>query len=742
MRRAGLLGAAAAIVALLAFWLLRPAGDRPADPAGVSPSDTPAATGPAPAVSPGETPAAAPLAEGRGAAAGALAIPGPAPPRATLTVLREGREIARAESPAGLFRLEYPRDGRDAAPFVLLAEAPGRVPATVALPRADFDAGEIRLLAGLAYGGRLRDAAGAPVSGVIVDFSSGGAVAASSPPSAADGSFLVSLPAGTSLQGMFGDSPGGWSGPPTLQPKARGRLFLPAEARPEGLALSHEVALEERPVALRLRFLDEASGRPAAGARASLWSGQDFAFVLPSSTPFDAGTADEAGVYAPLWPLAPKNALLRVEWNGRVLWTYLDRTDVEGKEPRDLLLPPEPLVLAVRCVEDGTGKPVAGARVVLGTNAMPFAGTTDAAGSIRWALFPSESFDPEPLEVVGWSAAWRDAAGNPRRDVDMAFRGPAAVEEGPSPVYGAPLEIRLGRGASPGTWVRVDEPAGSEPFRPEVLRACDRPEKGYYFLVGQPAGPEADAAGRPCWWFWDWSMDQGGDALMPKEGEFSAELTGQGRAPLVLRTTRAAVKAAARVEAALVFPSPAAESMTRTLRVVGPDGKPVAGAIVAVVLGSFRPASPWSLWDLREVERAATGADGRVDLHRLDPAGACRVAAWDPATGNSGLVHGLDLAAPEDRWRIALEPPREFRVRVSFAGGGAVTRVAASLSPLSTAFASALQAESKDGDLRVASCPVAICIAWVGAFGPKGEYRFVAAPAAEIEGKDVALEKR
>ncbi len=733
--------AAAAVAAGLAFWLLRDPGAPGPGPGTVSPEETRPAEGAAPAVSPGETPAGAPLPAGRGAVSGALAIaapPGSPAGTAALAVLREGREIARADAPAGLFRLEYPREPGDGAPFVLRAEARGRPPVLVPLPLRETDAGEVRLLAGLAYGGRLVDAEGRPVAGVGVDFNVFGMPAASSPPSAADGTFLVPLPSSANLQGLFGPQQG-WGEPPTLEPRARGRLFLPAEAKPEGLAGAHEVVIEERPVAIRLRFLDEAGGAPVAGAECSLWSGQDFGFTLPNLAPFDAAPTDADGVVAPLWPLSVKWALVRVAAGGRVLWTLLERGDAEGKEPRDLVLPEKPLVLAVRCVEDRSGRPVPGAQVVLGTNAgMPLSGTADGAGEIRWALFPSDSFDPEPLEIAGWGASWRDAAGNPRRAMDMAFRGPPQAEEGPSPVYAEPLVLRLGKGEGQGVWVRVDAAPGAEPFRPQVLRACVTPEKGYFLFAGQPAGPVADAAGRPVWWFWEWMMSQGADTMMPKEGTFPVELVGQGRDPLVLRADRAAVLASRRVEGALVFPAPAVEAMARSLLVVGPDGKPVPGALVAVLAGGD---GAMLSYDLKERERGATGGDGRVPLQRLDPAGECRVAAWDPATGNSGLLRGLDAAAPPERWRLALEPPREFRVRVSFAGGGTVTNVNASLSPLSGAFPAPGGAASKDGEIVIPSCPVAICTAWIGGFGPR-EYRWVSGPASSFAGKDVVLEKR
>jgi hypothetical protein len=740
--RALLALAAAAVAAGLAYWLLRAPVPVEVPNETVSTGDTPSATAPV-TVSPKDTPAADP-ADGPASVAGALvipALPGSPAGRVALAVLREGQVVATGDSAPGLFRLEYPRDAGDAAPFQLRAEAPRRPPALVPLPTRRYDAGEVRLLAGLVYGGRLLDKHDRPVEGVTVDFIAYGVVAGTSAPSAADGAFLLPLPPDTNLQGLFGVPDNGWGAPPTLEPRARGRLFLPVEAKPEGLAGRHDIVLEERPVSIRLRILDEVTGLPVPGAPVSLWGAQDFGFSLPASTPFDGAVTDAAGIYAPLWPMARKWALLRVlRPGGRAFWTVLDRTDVEFGEPRDLVLPKEPLVLTVRCVEHATGNPVPGAEVVLGTNAgVPLSGTSDAKGEIRWALFPSDSFDPEPLEVAGWSAAWRDAAGNPRREADMAFRGPEAAEdaEGPSPVYAAPLVLRLGRKADHGVWIRVEDPPGAAPFRPRLIRGFTSPDKGYFLFSAQFAGPVPDAAGRPLWWCWEWMMAETADQYMPREGTFTVELLGAGRDLLTRKADRAAIAASRRAEGALVFAAAPDEAMTRSLLVVGPDGRPAAGALVVVL--SKVVADPFGT---QERERGAAGADGRVTLNTLDAKGDCRVAAWDPATGASGLMRGLDVAAPPERWRLVLESPREFRVRVRFAGDTPMLSSNLNLTPISTAFPMIPGIASKDGDLTIPACPVAVCTCWIGGMGPKYEYRWTGGPASDFAGKDVVLEKR
>jgi hypothetical protein len=105
-------------------------------------------------------------------------------------------------------------------------------------------------------------------------------------------------------------------------------------------------------------------------------------------------------------------------------------------------------------------------------------------------------------------------------------------------------------------------------------------------------------------------------------------------------------------------------------------------------------------------------------------------------------MRGLDLSAPPEAWRLVLEAPREFRVRVRFGGGAAMINANASLAPLSSAFPMIPGTGSKDGDLVVPDVPVAICTAWIGGFGSRGDYRFVTGPAAEFNGKDVVLEKK
>jgi hypothetical protein len=670
--------------------------------------------------------------------------------------------VATVAARPGPFRVEYPRAAEDAGPFLLRAEAPRRPPALLALPTRAFDAGEVRLLAGLTYGGRLVDGNGRPVAGAVVDFLAVGDVAeaaqaAVSAPSAADGSFLIPLPSRAFLGALFGDASNEWVRPPRLEARLRGRLFLPVDAVPEGILGKHEVVLEERPVALRLRLLDGGTGQPIAGASVSLlrrmdimgWGAYGTAWAM---LPVDEGVADDQGVFAPLWPLAYKGLLVRLQdRRGRVYWTVLDRIDAEGPEPRDITVPAKPLVLAVRCLDATSGQPMAGVDLLVGTNAPCALGAvTDAKGEARWALVPTESFDPEPLEVTGWSATWRDASGAPRREATWDFQGPAGgEEEGPSAIYREPLVLRLGKGTDPGIWVTVKEAPGAAPFRPGVLRVeTGLMDGSYCFMASLVSGPFVDATGRTLWWTWENGLEDTQNYI-PADRKVKAELVAEGRDPLVIAVDRPTVLAAHRAEGALVFATAPVEAMTRTLLVLRPDGGPAAGTIVVVLPG----AAPQVFTYQPERSRAAAGPDGRVSLDALDPRGDCRVAAWDPATGAGGVLPGLDETAPPERWRLVLEAPREFRVTVKLAGGAPMQRAGVNLSPLSYAFPYFANAEGKDGVVVLPACALPLYRAWVYGFGPgsdyrlagfspRGDYRFKDGPAVDFNGKEIVLQKR
>jgi hypothetical protein len=743
---------ALALVVLIAAWFLRgpeagPATAPPPDPADAT------ATGPAappPSVSTSDTHPRGP-AEAAGAVTGSLAIPGDPAAAATLTVLRDGSPVAALEARPGPFRVEYARTAADAAAFSLRAETARRPPALLPLPAPVHDVGEVRLLAGLVYGGRLVDRNALPVAGAVVGFALDGRDVAVSPPSGLDGAFLIPLPAAARLQGLYGDPAFNPVAAPSIEARIRGRLFLPVPAVPEGLAGSHEVVLEERPVSIRLRFLDQATGRPATGATVSLLQGAVQGGGWLWADPFvagrrllDEGATDDDGVFAPIWPKADSWVLLRVrERGGRVLWSMLDRVDAAAMQPRDLVLPRDPVVVAARCTDASTEKPMAAVQLVLATNARDgFPGTTDASGEARWALFASESFDPEPLQVTGWTATWRDAAGHPRREMDFNVDyDPLVVldaenEDAPA-VPNEPLRIRLGARPDPGIWVSVKSPAGAAPFAPQFLQVATGMENGSFAIFsGQFSGPYAAASGSSLWWTWQSGLD---DTLryIPADRKVKAELKSEGLAPLVLDVDRARVKAAHRAEEALVFEVPVIEVMTRTVRVLLPDGKPAAGAFVVVLAGAT-PAT-WSSYE-NERERTTAGADGAVSLVSLDPRGDCRVLAWHPPTGAGAVTAGLDEAAKPDRWTLALEAPRELRVRVRLAGDAPMTQAGLGLASYSTAVPMIPMYKSKDGDFRVPGVAFPLYRAVVYGMGPR-DYRYAYGTPASFDGKDVVLEK-
>jgi hypothetical protein len=620
----------------------------------------------------------------------------------------------------------------------------------VTLPSPVFDAGEVRLVAGLVYGGRLLDRNGRPAAGVVVGLHQEERQQAESPPSAADGSFAIALPPGLYLGALFAGDRIEFVKPPVLEPRARGRLFLPVDAVPEGLQGKHEVVLQERPVAIRLRVVDDATDRPVPGASVSLWRGTNLwgwndLYNPDASIPVDEAATDDDGVVAHLWPLGLKRLAVRIrEKPGRVTWTVLDRPDAEGMVPREVRIPREPVLLVVRCLDAATKAPVPGTEVVATTNAFSFRGVTDGKGEARWTFTASDTMDdPSALEVIGWGATWRDAAGNPRKAFSYDVCHPLLVPARPDAeesdlVPNGPLEILLRPDADPGLWVCVKPAPGETPPRPQFLQIeAGLTQEAYAIFCGQFTGVYADASGRSVWWTWESGMPET-LKYVPADRKVKAELKLVDRPSLFLEVDRARVLAARRIEDALVFEAKPLDVMSRTLRVVLADGKPAAGALVIVLAGAA-PAS--SAWEERERERTATGADGIASLVSLDPGGDHRILAWDPATGAGGLLVGPDQAAPPEKWRLALEAPRELRVKVRFAGGATMAEATVSLAPYSTAFPLLPNVSSKDGEVVVPGVPLPLYAAWVFGRGSGNDYRMVWGTSASFAGKDVVLEK-
>jgi hypothetical protein len=667
-------------------------------------------------------------------------------------VIREGLPVATLDSGPGPFRVEYDRPAEDASSFALRAEAPGRSPVLLGLPARAFDAGEIRLLAGLTYGGRLVDGSGRPVAGAVVALLQAGEQMALSAPSKEDGAFLLAIPDRAYLGGLLARDTSYSASPPRLDARLRGRLFLPVPAVPEGLVGGHEVVLEERPIAIRIRVLDGPTGRPLAGAGVALLHAlRDWAtggLAAPAAqVPLDDGVTDESGLFAPLWPHEPERVLLRVRApDGRTVWTVLHRTDAEGLVPRDITVPAEPVVVAVRCVAAADGRPVPGAEVVVGVNAgTMLRGVTDGRGEARWAFAASDTVvRPEDLQVASWQVTWRDAGGLPRREFRWDAPWDAMRPEDPGSedarlVPNEPLVIRLGERPDPGMWIAVggegaDRAAPPEQFRVEAGAAT----AGWWVVAAQFSGPWADpASGRTLWWTWQQDLDAT-FASIPAGKPLRAELQVRGRPPLFVPVDRARLLAANRAEGAIVFEVAPPDAMTRTLLVTGPGGRPVPGALVVVLAG--RTAARWN-WDEKERERRTTGPDGRVTLNALEASGDCRILAWDPASGAGAMAGAPDQAAPPDRWRLVLEEARPLRLKVRLAEGGVPWRSTLSLQPLCRVLPLVPAADAKDGEIASPPVPFGLYSAYVSGIISNRDYRFATGAPADLDGTEVVLAK-
>ncbi len=694
--------------------------------------------------------AAAPAAEEGGLVTGVLVLPrGPdrAPPEARLEVLREGLPVAAATSGSGAFSLPYPREPGDAAPFRLRAAAAGRSPVVVELPAPRADAGEIRLYAGLVYAGRAVDARGAPQEGITLHLLVDGMEAAASEPTGADGGFRIPIPPQTRIQGFFQEEDAaGWAGPPSLEPRAPGRLFVPSRASAEGLAGGHDVVLEERPVRIGLRFTDEATGRPVIGAAVSLWASPEL-FSLGPQAPADAGRTDEEGVYQPRWPLALKWAGIRIAApDGRVLWTVLDRSFAEGTVPRELVLPSKPLELDVVCRRGGSGEPVPGAFVVLLGNAgYNFSGLSDALGRLSFAFFESDTFDPGPLCISAWTAAWTDGPGCPRLEAGgSAAMGQAGFRELAYTLDTAePLVLPLGGEEATGIWISLRGEGAGMSARPAMVTASlektDPALQGWQFLISAFKGPCPSADGGALWWAYDYSREvfrgtPGPFPGKPREERITVHLRTVEGLTVTVRATVEELVAARSSLRPLVFDLRPPDAMTRTVRVVDREGRPAPGALVAVLRDDAPPG-----WPPRETERVAADSGGRAVLQTLDPAGKCRVLAWSPADGGCGILGGLSEDAAEAAWTIRLEPPREFRLRIRMHDGSEPRRPFLSLVPLGGMLPQLWNQRIEGGEASLPDVAIPGYTVHATAMDGKGRYWSFAGPAAEVAGREIVL---
>ena len=752
-RKTGLLAllAAAALLGGAAWLLLREDGGGGGGHGGpdvASPLDGPPA-GSTAGEGNGREDGLSPSLPAAGLVSGILILPraeGRPPVEARLTVLREGAAVAEATAGPGAFSLAYDRAPGDPGPFRLRAAAAGRTPVHVDLPAPATDVGEIRLHAGIVYSGRAVDERGIPQQGVTFHLLVDGGEAAASEPSSPDGGFRIPVPPGTRLQGFFQEEDSAWGGPPSLEPRAPGRLFVASPARAEGLTGVHDLVLEERPVGIRLRFIDGPTGIPVAGAGVSLWRSPDV-FALGPPSPEDRGATDADGIYAPRWPLALTWASIRVALpGGRILWTLLDRAYAEGTEPREFVLPAEPLRLRAVCLRGKGEEPVAGAFVVLVTNAATsFWGTSGAEGTLSFEFFESDTFDPGALAVSAWTAAWTDGdrglrleAGGSARMGQADFRELSYTIDSP-----VPLPVRLGSEEALGIWIAIRGEGAGTGARPAMVTAnppgYDPTKDGWRFLISSFKGPAPGKDGATLWWAYDYTRE----IFRTKPGPFGGlgpetPLTAQMRTvggPFVDAAVTVASLAAARCPPPPPLSPPPPPAAMRRPGGGGPGAAPPRPGALVAVLRADQPKP----WPARETERLAADGEGRAVLQTLDPAGGGAVLAWDPADGACGALEGGTEAAPEAAWTVKVEPPREFRLRLRTADGSALASAFVSLAPRS-GMLPPVQVSFRDGPEGSApGVALAGYDVYVYARDARGRTHIFRGAAAAVSGTEIVL---
>lgn len=579
---------------------------------------------------------------GRGVATARLLLPGAEPDeRLTAVVLGDGQVLAREQVGAGTIALRYerPKDLRD---FELAVFGPGRERVWLGLSTGRDAVGALLLGRGTTYHGRLVRPDGEPIRRAVVWWNGVCGV-----PSDADGSFLLPLGARTPKPDAEGALPG-----MELRICVPGYAPWTFPARAEGLREGHTIVVPEgRRFRFRLWWLD--GGTPAAGVPVAL--------VGPRGAR-EAGTTDRDGFFAPAWAFGGRPIHLDVkvgeEWIRYVVpWELCHRLPV-----RHLYVPgpDQAMRLTVRCVEEKTGAPVSGARVLVRTT--PFSVHSDVldleivtgedgAGSAAFWLL-DEEVDPSFGKLLTWQAAWTDRGGRPRLatgrfdgERPVAAAGAVTLTLGGETTFGdaRPLTIRVcdeeGRPLAASVLGRL-----SRGRIPAAVSTVHVTSASSFAPPGSPGGgPSAPA---PVW------LRIQGEPL-PPDTPVPLTVNAPGRPAFVAEVLLGDLLRAAGSGRAIRIVAPPVTVVERWVRVLGPEGEPVPGAR----LRAARRGGP-ILSLLREAD-----ADGRVFAGDWGGAGeSWRVGVVDPETGDAAVLEEMPpgLGTVEIRLRRA----RQMRLLV------------------------------------------------------------------------------
>ena len=546
---------------------------------------------------------------------------------------------------------------------LLQVTAEGYLPRSLHLVEADSRVGEIVLIRGLTYRGRLLDPQGAPMKGVRVSLRRlqhlGGPA---TDPTDDRGEFAIPLE-GAGLSVEVDDA--GALAQYELYFSLRGGSLPPVPASPAGLSDVHVVRLQQamQPLVLLVTRTD---GSPAVGARVVvqpvMYSARNMGpRELP---PVSEGVVDASGHFLPEWPMWRPVLLASIgDVSSEPRYFVLEHARVAATQPYPIVLGGDERLLEL-AMQDGRGGSLPGAKVLLRlpipsvsrTYPADLQGVADSNGRVRWLLADTAdaSFRLDPITVLAdveyqaGRAGWELGRGTAPIAIAGRDVSAAMIVEPTDDRWERPLWIVL----SPGLEARVGRPL-------QMVITFSMRERTSATVVGD-CDLRAPLVG------------EGGDRLWPMHGLTHPQETVVEAATAWVRFESGASRRFDLPPATWIA---AADSRTpfliaalqegASLRVsaVEPEGVRIPRAVVATVCIDesvrTRPVS------MRRVSATDEGSALLSDL----PAGA-RWYVW--VQSPDGILAGgteVSLEVGEREVTVRAEAARDFTVRVTLPDG-------------------------------------------------------------------------
>ena len=551
----------------------------------------------------------------------------------------------------GAFVLEYAPEAGVSHQAVFTAR--GFRARTFLLPRPEMDLGRVSLLQATGYGGRLIEASGGGVEGLVVEFRDDRHdLLGSSAPSDRDGRFRIDLETPAPLAAMH---PGtNYLASCQLLLRDRDAYIGAVRAEPSGLSHRHEIRVPDRRQVPRIRIVSGGAG--VEGIAVSMHQVRDIRNVALGPS-IGHSVTDSNGETDLAWPGIFRAIVLRLQADASAKPIFVLATRDAFQRPLHDLALEQVRELSTSVVWAEDESPVPGAAVMLsgalsngeasGEQTIVVARTgPDGTAQARWLPFVEDTGGV--FQLQNWAVRYV-RNGTPRLDVREVhgenLRGPQLP---PLKVGGASDAARFG------VWLEIRDEAGT-PLVPRritlslfqgakyihklAFRVANAPQDGAWFLM--PIGRQLD--------FLDAPLDR---------GVFSVEAS--GRQWKSVSVDFAEIREAWSADEVLGLKLPAS-GVDASFRVVSPGGRPAAHVLVRILPKDAKP------YETGTVLRVSTDAQGMATVSDLDRDREYVAFAIDPNGNAMALRDGLWPRGGEITLRLI--EPEPVVVRAVFDDG-------------------------------------------------------------------------